>query len=68
MEGPTGPAARVKLYGALSAGAFSNIFIIPLDQFRILVAADVGATRTVVGHLKQSIRSPAAAFTGGFAR
>jgi hypothetical protein len=56
------------MMGALSAGAFSNIFIIPLDQFRIRVAADVVGQNTILSHFKQSFRSPQAAFTGAIAR
>jgi len=59
----------IKLGGGISGGIMSNLTGIPFDRFRILVAQDTARSTSVFsGHLVETFKSPAAAFTGGFAR
>eukprot|EP00242_Pyramimonas_sp_CCMP2087_P003734 CAMPEP_0198209784 /NCGR_PEP_ID=MMETSP1445-20131203/17728_1 /TAXON_ID=36898 /ORGANISM="Pyramimonas sp., Strain CCMP2087" /LENGTH=288 /DNA_ID=CAMNT_0043883663 /DNA_START=76 /DNA_END=942 /DNA_ORIENTATION=+ len=59
---------QIKLGGATGAAVISNITGIPFDRFRVLTANDLKIAHPLSSHLKETFRSPGAAFTGGIAR
>ncbi|CAD7929163.1 unnamed protein product [Amoebophrya sp. A25] len=59
---------QIKLTSGVVGAGVSNFFGIPADKFRVLVAQDTGSTLSVGQHLKDTLRSPGAAFTGATAR
>lgn len=59
---------QIKFGSGIVGSLVSNGLGIPFDRFRILVAQDTASATSVVGHLRETFRAPAAAFTGGFAR
>mmetsp|Transcript_25935 Transcript_25935/g.35804 ORF Transcript_25935/g.35804 Transcript_25935/m.35804 type:complete len:285 (-) Transcript_25935:152-1006(-) len=58
----------IKLGGATGAAVISNVFGIPFDRFRVLVAQDLKCSTSLGSHLAETFRSPGSAFTGGIAR
>lgn len=64
MDPSTLSTDQIKLGGGLGAAVISNITGIPFDRFRVLTANDLASAHPLGTHLKETFRSPGAAFTG----
>eukprot|EP00811_Abedinium_folium_P002275 NODE_12084_length_1247_cov_3.486607.p1 GENE.NODE_12084_length_1247_cov_3.486607~~NODE_12084_length_1247_cov_3.486607.p1 ORF type:complete len:278 (-),score=58.83 NODE_12084_length_1247_cov_3.486607:297-1130(-) len=62
------PPGTLKALAGFSSAGLSHISGCPLDQFRVLVAQDLAATRTLPNHLCHTFRNLRGAFVGGAAR
>ncbi|CAD7941242.1 unnamed protein product [Amoebophrya sp. A120] len=59
---------QIKVTGGVVGAVVSNAFGIPADKFRVVVAQDVTSSQAVASHLRATLSSPQAAFTGATAR
>jgi len=58
----------IKLTAGITGAVVSNATGIPFDKFRVLVAQDTSSAASLGAHLKETMKSPASAFTGACSR